>query len=241
MTDLDRSRDSSYPAASPARRSLLSRIRLGHVVMVTAAILALVFNLAALRSRDAVVDVAIAHGDIPAGTTLTMRHFSTAAVPADDLLTARLVTAEHIESVVGELTTRAIADGEPILSSDLLVLQDRQGLRAMSVPLDQSQAVDGRLSPGDAVDVILVKDGVATYIATAVEVLGVPSLDTNALGTRSGYAPTLAVDATQALRIASALDIGEVHIIRSTGSALPEMESATAVDEAVEPGEGGSG
>jgi len=209
--------------------------------MITAAIFALVFNLAVLRSRDAMIDVAVANADIPAGTTLTMLHFSTAAVPADDLLTSRFVTADQVESIVGELTTRAIANGDPILNSDLLVVQNRQGLRAMSVPLDQTQAVDGRLSAGDSVDVILVKDGVATYIATGVEVLDVPGSDTNALGARTGYAPTLAVDATQALRIASALDLGPVHIIRSTGSAVPDLEQATAIEEAGEPGEGGSG
>lgn len=111
----------------------------------------------------------------------------------------------------------------------------------MSVPIEQSRAVDGRLAPGDSVDIVLVQDGVATYIATGVGVLDVPGTDMNALGARTGYAPTLAVDATQALRIASALDIGEVHIIRSTGSAIPELDQATAVEQAEETGEGDSG
>jgi Flp pilus assembly protein CpaB len=240
-TELDKATETLYAGPPPARRSLLSRIKLGHVVMITAAILALIFNLAVLRSRDATVDVMVASGDIPAGSTLNLSHFATATVPADDLLTSRFIAATDLESVVGRLATRAIADGDPILESDLLVVQNRDGLRAMSIPIDQSRAVGGRLVAGDSVDVVLVQDGVATYIATGVEVLDVPSSDTNALGARTGYAPTLAVDATQALRIAAALDVGDVHMIRSTGSAIPDLDQATAIEQPNDSAEGGPG
>jgi Flp pilus assembly protein CpaB len=221
----------SFDSAQPIRRNLLSRIKLGHIAMVLAALFALVFNLAVLRGNQATMEVVVAAGDIRAGTTLTMSHFETAVVPADDLLSARFVAAAEIDDVVGQLTTRSIVAGEPVLGSDLLVVENRGGLRAMSVPIDQTQAVAGHLSRGDSVDVVLVADGVATYIATAIEVLEVPNLEDSALGARSGYAPTLAVDATQALRIASALDVGEVHIVRSTGTAQPDLQQATAVAE----------
>jgi Flp pilus assembly protein CpaB len=230
VTDLEYSSETALLGQLPVGRSLLSRIKLGHVVMVLAALFALVFNLAVLRSNDATIDVAVASTDIRAGTTLTMSHFDVATVPADDLLSARFVHAADIDTTVGQLTTRSITFGSPVLLSDLLLVENRDGLRAMSVPIDQSRAVSGHLARGDSVDIVLVDDGVATYIATGVEVLDVPSADTNALGARTGYAPTLAVDAGQALRIASALDIGEVHIVRSTGSALPELEQATAVE-----------
>ena len=220
----------AYDSASPVERNLLSRIKLGHVVMVLAAISALLFNLAVLRGNEATVYVAVAAGDIRGGTTLTLSHFETAEVPADDILSSRFVAASDIEAAVGQLATRSIAGGDPILQSDLLVLENRNGLRAMSVPIDQTQAVAGHLSRGDSVDIVLVVDGLATYIATGVEVLEIPSAEANALGARSGYAPTLAVDATQVLRIASALDAGEVHIVRSTGSAVPDLEQATAIE-----------
>ena len=240
-TDLENSLEQTYSTPAPVRRSLLSRIKLGHVVMVGAALFAVVFNLAVLRSDEATALVLVATDDIAAGTTLTLSHFDTAEVPADDLLTSRFVAATDLEEAVGQLATRAIATGEPILASDLLVVQNREGLRAMSVPIDQSQAVGGQLMRGDSVDVIVVSDGVATFIATGVEVLDVPNSDTNALGARTGYAPTLVVDATQALRIASALDIGEVHLVRSTGSALPDLEQAVAVEEPEEADAGDSG
>lgn len=221
---------------SSVQRNLLSRVKLGHVVMALAALFALVLNLAVLRGSQSTVEIAVAAADIRAGTTLTISHFSTAEVPADDLLTARFVLADVMGDTVGQLTTRSITAGQPVLESDLLVVESRDGLRAMSVPIDQTQAVAGHLAAGDSVDVVLVVDGVATYIATSIQVVSVPDAGTNALGARSGYAPTVAVTATEALRIAAALDTGEVHIIRSTGSAVPDLEQATAIaqDEAEE-------
>jgi len=211
-------------------RNLLSRLNLGHVVMLLAAVLALVFNLAVLRSNDATIEVAVAVTDVRVGTSLTEGHFAFAEVPADDVLSSRLISSDRASELVGQLATRSIANGEPILESDLLSVDNRDGLRAMSIPIEKSRAVSGQLARGDLVDIVLVQDGVATYIATGVEVLDVPSSDTNALGAQTGYSPTVAVDATEALRIAAALDTGEVHIIRSTGAAIPELEQAPAIE-----------
>lgn len=220
----------AYDPSGSVRRNLVSRIKLGHVVMALAAIFALVFNLAVLRGNQATIEVVVASADIRAGTTLTASHFELSEVPADEVLTSRFVQAGAMNDAIGQLTTRSISAGEPVLSSDLLIVESRDGLRAMSIPIDQTQAVAGHLSPGDSIDVVLVLDGVATYIATAVQVLNVPDAGTNALGARTGYAPTVAVNATEALRIAAALDTGEVHIVRSTGSAVPDLDRATAID-----------
>jgi len=221
------------------RRNAISRIKLGHLIMALAALFALLLNLAVLRSNDSTVAVAVAAADIRAGTSLTMSHLTVAEVASDDVLNSRLVLVDSLGDRMGQLTTRAIAAGEPVLQSDLLSVDSPDGLRAMSVPIDQTRAVAGQLTAGDSVDVVLVVDGLATYIATGVRVSAVPDAGTNALGARSGYAPTFAVTATQALRIAAALDSGEVHIIRSTGSATPDLEQATAIE--VEQSEGSSG
>ena len=222
---------STVDGAPSVRRQLISRVRLGHVVMALAALFALVLNLLVLRGNQETVEVAIASTDIGAGTTLSVAHVGLAEIPADDVLAARFVPGSELDAWVGQLTTRSIAGGEPILMSDLLEVETRDGLRAMSVPIDQTQAVAGGISAGDAVDVVLVVDGVATFIATDIQVLGVPDAATNALGARTGYAPTIAVTATDALRIAAALDTGSVHLIRSTGSALPELDQATAIEQ----------
>ncbi|MEA2000359.1 MAG: SAF domain-containing protein [Actinomycetota bacterium] len=231
-SDRAASNDSTTPSI---RRNLLSRVRLGHIVMALAALLALLFNLAVLRGNQATSEVVVATGDIRAGTALTMSHFDVAEVPADDLLSGRFVPATAMEQTVGKLATRSIAAGDPILESDLRSVENRGGLRAMSIPIDQTRAVSGNLAMGDSVDIVLVVDGIATYIATGIEVIDIPHDGTNALGARTGYAPTVAVDATQALRIVAALDTGDVHIIRSTGSSVPDLEQARAIaDEAAE-------
>jgi Flp pilus assembly protein CpaB len=202
--------------------------------MVLAGLSALLLNLAVLRGNDATVEIAVAATDIGAGTTLEERHIATAVVPADGLTTARLTAASDVGSVLGGLATRPIAAGDPVLESDLVALEHSDGLRAMSIPIDQSRAVSGRLVRGDTVDIILVKDGISAYIATGVEVLEVPGSETNALGARTGYAPTVAVDATQALLIAAALDGGEVHIVRSTGAPAPDLLQTTVLGDADE-------
>jgi Flp pilus assembly protein CpaB len=224
--------------APSVRRKLMSRLRLGHVVMVAAALFALVLNLLVLQDNRETIEIVVAATDLGAGTTLARAHLSPVEIPADDALAARLVRADALDQWLGQLTTRSIGNGEPILKSDLLVVSAQDGLRAMSIPIDQSQAVAGGVTAGDAVDVVLVVDGVATYIATNIQVLGVPDSGTNALGARTGYAPTVAVTATEALRIAAALDTGTVHLIRSTGSGLPELDAATAIEPEDPVGEG---
>ena len=219
------------------RRNVLSRIRLGHFIMALAALLALLLNLAVLRGNQDTIEVAVAASDISAGTTLSMSHLTLSQVPADNVLSARFVAGDDLGKAVGQLATRSISVGEPILESDLLVVENRGGLRAMSIPIEQTQAVAGNISVGDSVDVVLVLDGVAAYVAVDVEVLSVPDTGTNALGARSGYAPTVAVDAEEALRIAAALDSGTVHVVRSTGSALPNLEQATAIEAEAAEGE----
>ncbi len=197
--------------------------------MILAALFALVLNLAVLSGEDNTVEIVVAGEDIAAGTRITTDHLETATVPANDLVTARFVGADDAPMTVGMMTTRPIDAGVPVLQSDLLLVQNPAGLRAMSVPIDQTRAVAGHIERGDSVDVVLVADGVATYVAVAIEVLDVPPNDVNALGARSVYAPTVAVDATQALRIAAALDAGEVHLVRSTGAGAPAISEVSAL------------
>lgn len=230
---------SAYDGAPSMRRNVLSQIRLGHIVMALAALFALLLNLAVLRGNQDTIDVAVAASDISAGTTLALSHFALSPIPADDLLSARFVAGDDVNRAVGQLATRPIGAGEPILESDLLVVENRGGLRAMSIPIDQNQAVAGNISVGDSVDVVLVVDGVAAFVAVDIQVLAVPDTGTNALGARTGYAPTVAVDAEQALRIAAALDSGTVHVVRSTGSALPDLEQATAIKSEADEDESG--
>ena len=73
----------------------------------------------------------------------------------------------------------------------------------------------GGLQVGDRVDVIAVDDGLARFIFTDVEVLGVPTEESTGLTQTTGFAPTLAANDEQALPDASALGTAEVHLVRS--------------------------
>ena len=229
MTDVDQRLDLASPTRPVRGRSVLSRLQLSHVVMVLAALFALVLNLAILSGDDNTVEVVVAGEDIAAGTRITASHLSTAAVPADETTIARFLGAAEASSTIGMMATRPVAAGSPLLPSDLLSVENPAGLRAMSIPIDQTRAVAGHIERGDSVDVVLVVDGSASFIAAGIEVLDVPPDDVNALGARSVYAPTVAVDAAQALRIAAALDAGEVHLVRSTGAPTPSLSEASAL------------
>jgi Flp pilus assembly protein CpaB len=238
VTDQDSGSKRLAPFDQPpvVRRSLLTRIKLGHVVMVLAALLALVFNVAVLRGNQATTTVAIAAVDIGAGTAIGEDHFTGVAIPADVAFADQFVRVDDLTAHFGRLTTRPIAAGSPILVEDLRPAESTNGLRSMSIPIDRARAVGGTIAVGDSVDVVLVVDGLASYVVTGVEVIDAPAADSNVLGAGDRYAPTVAVDAEQALRIAAALDTGSVHLIRATGTAAPESGAARALS-----GEDGAG
>ncbi len=97
----------------------------------------------------------------------------------------------------------------------------------MSFPLPRSRAVAGKLGAGDRVDVIVVESdtGRSGYVATNVEVLGTDGGNRGPLGSGDDVTITVAVDGDTAPRLASALEVGTVSLVRATGAgALPDAE-----------------
>lgn len=231
VTDQQTGSEQLRPFDQPVsvRRNLVTRVKLGHVVMALAALFALVFNVAVLRKNQATIEVAVAAVDIKPGTALGGQHFTITEIPADVVFADQFLSADQVTGDLGRLTTRPIAAGNPILAGDLRSAENRDGLRAMSIPIEREQAVSGNIAVGDSVDVVLVVDGLASYVVAGVEVIDVPAADGNALGASSAYAPTVSVDAEQALRIAAALDTGVVHLVRSTGTAAPALNATRAL------------
>ena len=207
--------------APPKKRSITERLSLGHVVMITAALLAFVLVVAVLQDRSATTTIAVAGQEILPGSTITADMVDEIEVPADSPLIGKVATLDSISA--GLVTTgQRIAPGEPITMTALAPVSAPSGLRAMSVPIDREFAVGGDLTAGDRIDVIAVDDGTATYIATNLEVLATQraSSRSGALSSTSlgGYFVVLAVDDQTALRIALAVDDGSVSILRSTGA-----------------------
>ena len=93
------------------------------------------------------------------------------------------------------------------------------GLRAMSIPIDPSKAVGGRLAAGDRVDVLFTDRSVASIIVTDAKVLAVDERGRGGIGeSTSPFTLTIAVDASESLLVAAAIADGNISIARTTGA-----------------------
>jgi hypothetical protein len=88
----------------------------------------------------------------------------------------------------------------------------------MSIPVSKEHAAGGLLEVGDVVDVISVGASGPEFVVAGVEVVSIAG-DSGGIGGVSGYFVVLAVDATEAIRLAGAIDAGSVEVIRASGAA----------------------
>ena len=211
----------AWPAAargpSSLKRSPFSRLSFGHAVMITAGLLAFLLNVLILRDGGDTVEVALAARSIPAGTRLESADISYRSVDAQGAFVDRALSREHVASLVGQVVVRDVAAGAPLMAGDLRPVSGSGGQRAMSIPISSDRAVGAALQVGDRIDVMLVEGTRSRFVATGIEVLAV-GRDARRLS-ESGFGLTVAVTPVQALLIASALDSGTVHLLRSTGFA----------------------
>lgn len=213
--------------SQPAGRSIRRRPSVSHVLVGVAVVMAFVLNILAFQSRDASVMVAVAEGEIGAGTVLTPAMVKMVPIDAGFEGLASLVDESVIASRYGWIVQRPIAAGGVIDRMNLADPVTTSGLRAMSIPVPVSRAAGGTMVVGDSIDLIVVRDGVPEYVVSGVEVLAVA-------GGGAGFASVdhhlvVAVDADQALAIAAALAGGTVDVIRSTGA--PEVVVEETPDE----------
>ena len=207
--------------AHRTRPSLTGRLSMGHVIMVTAGLLAVLANFALLRARDETSLVAVAVTDLTRGTKVSADAFRMAEVLVDPDVLSTLVPAEYLLNLEDRIVARAVSQGELVSVSDFVEAAAPSEQRAMSIPVDRVHAAGGMIGDYDVVDVIGVADGVAEYIVLAAPVLDVAPSSGTGLGSSGQYYVTIAVDSLTALRIASALDGGSIEIIRSTGAGEP--------------------
>jgi Flp pilus assembly protein CpaB len=100
--------------------------------------------------------VLIATHDLPAGATLRSSDLTTAYLRMDDAVYRAAVPSERLESLLGRRL------GEPMHADQVLAraqIGDQFGLApdqvAITIPARPESAVDGRLRPGDAVQVLV--------------------------------------------------------------------------------------
>jgi len=209
------------PITEPVpRRPLLTQLSIGHVIMVLAGLLAFLLVLALLRDRSEAALVAVAAHDIPAGASLVAEDVRMVETSADDiaLIDALLSDAEVAEAIeAGRVAGASIRGGDPILATDLRAALGAEGLRAMAIELTSGRSVGGDIDVGDQVDVVVVRDGIASYVVTNVEVIDVLSSGSS-VAASSDLIVTIAADGPTTLRLASALTDGEIYVVRATGA-----------------------
>jgi len=188
--------------------------------------------------------VLVATRDLPIGATVRAGDLSVAYVRMDDNVYRAALPADMLDSLVGRQL------GEPMHAQQVLAraqVSDRLGLMpdqvAITIPAKPDSAVDGRLRPGDAVQVLvtvvdkprqeahtrLVLDRVQVYSVGREQSLGSStsntSIDQDSFGRGAISTVTLAVTPDQARQVAEARRIGELDVVllpsASQGGAPP--------------------
>ncbi len=223
----------------PRVRHPLSRLSIGHVVMIVAGLASFLMVFSILRARDEAFPIALAASQLRTGTAVAAQSFRMASVGTNDhSVLGALLGPEEVEKAVAEgwVVTRTIEAGDLVRLSDFRTDAVPSNLRAMSIPIDVGHAVGGALRAGDLVDVIVVREGTAGYVATGIEVLDVASEGGHF---PSGFSITVAVDAPTTLRLAAALRQEGLDIVRATGAMeadpLDFYDPEVTVSELVEP------
>ncbi len=220
----DTSNDHYMVEPTPKRR-LLSRLSIGHLIMLISGLLAFLLVLVVLRDRSEVVAVAVAAVDIEAGTTLSDQDITMVELGnADDALIASLLDESEVGTAISDqwVAAQTIVDGTALRETDFSPQLANTGLRAMSIEIDPGNAVNGAIGVGDRIDVITVRKGVARYVVSNAEVIAVAGTDSSI--SSSGFTVTIGVDGPTSLRLASALNLGDIEIVRSTGASLADLD-----------------
>lgn len=144
--------------SSSTRRTLMISVVFG---LISAFVVFRVLSTAQPKSTGSVatVPVVVASQDIPAKTTVTDQMVTVKQVQAS----VRIPTAyTDTKSIVGHVTRDSLTAGEQVLTSKLADTQKDlgfsgqvpQGMRAVSINVEQVVTNDNLIAPGDSVDVI---------------------------------------------------------------------------------------
>jgi Flp pilus assembly protein CpaB len=224
MTLLQHDSDAKATATPPmsTRRALRSRVSSGHVVMVVAGLLGLLLSLSVLRRADDTVAVVMIARDLAPGTRLRPDMVRTTRIHADNRLLANLVPAEGLDGLRDSVVLASLRAGDLLARSGLGPASTSRAARAVSFPVDSAFAVGGQLSAGDHIDVLAsANDGSGSgYVLVGVDVVAVHASGTGPLRASDGQLSiTVAVDADGAQRLAAALHVADLLVVRSTGAA----------------------
>jgi len=232
LTEPVTAREELPVSVAPAGRSLISRLSIGHVVMILAGLIAILLNLAFLRSSTDTINIAVASRALEAGTVLGVDTITPVEVGDAGELVQGLLTQEAVTAEFGSVLARDIAAGEPIRRSDLRPAGSTLALREYSIEVDPANAAGGSIRDTDVVDIIAVIDNRAFYVAAGLEVVRVSGADDGIGG--GDLIIVLSVGDRTALEIESAQAAGSISVVRATG-APPPVSGPVTVDPATQP------
>jgi Flp pilus assembly protein CpaB len=159
------------------------------------------------------VPVLVAGEDLPAGTPLSELEIDMRQVASAD----GLVAGDDIGELGEWVLASPIADGEPLIASQLRPSAALAAPNVMAIQLDAGHAVLGRLSGGDLVDAYATTDrpgasAETTLIAASLYVLEASHTESNAGPHRVEL--LLAVDDSTARTLTNAMHDGEIDLVR---------------------------
>lgn len=210
------------------RRTTLpgSRAILGGVLVAAAAFAT--FLAASPLRGDSLVTVVVASRDLPAGHRLQSGDLTTLATPLADRLRGATIAKPSV--VHDAVTLGPIRSGE-LVQPGQLIRPQADGVE-ISFALPASRALNGALRSGESVRVLAsAKSSSTAAAATIVDQARVLKVDggTSGLGRSDTLTVTLLVqNAEEATQLATAVDTGQLTLVRTTGEALratPESET----------------
>jgi len=189
-----------------------------------------------VRQRRAEIDaqyapsrVVVANADLRPGTFLSGETVALREVPRA-FLHSDAIPADAWSTAAGRVLSHGVRSGEPILLSHLaqeigagFSTQLREGMRALTFPVDDESSIAGMLAPGDHIDIFFTttanNESVTVPLLTNVPVIatGVRTM-TNASylderrGSSSYSTITVSLTPENAAKIAHAQDAGKITI-----------------------------
>lgn len=145
---------------------------------------------ARLAPKQAMVEVVVARRDLDRGELVAPENMAVREVPAD-YLPSTAVRPQRFEHHVGSRLDQPMRSGEPLLAGAIVgsdagsfSSRIRQGIRAMSILVDEVNSVSGMLQPGDRIDLLFsVRPPVAPGQPPAQEVTATLMQDLAVLAT----------------------------------------------------------
>lgn len=207
-----------------------------------------------------VARVLVAAADLSAGRFIAAEDLRWQSWPDEALAEGYVAEgAGTVEGFVGAVVRRPVAAGEPVTAGKVVRPGERgflaavlnPGMRAVSVPVNETTGIAGLIFPGDRVDLILshslhpddpsggTQRRAGETVLTDIRVLAIgQNLEVEAGEPKLGHTATLEVTPRQAEKIAVMLELGTIGLsLRSLAlaeaqpdaAALPEPRLADAV------------